>query len=332
MDSSKRFSLSGRPIGNVFQTFLIPKQKEIESERQKSIEKKIDASKALQIRPNPFLYRNILQYETSNNLKSTCLLLIDPQNGFCEKNGALFVPGANEDCIRFSKAFSTNISIVNEVIVTLDTHQQYHIAHSMFWEDKNGQNPTPFTIITFEEVKNGKWKTSNPLHQRWALHYVKKLEEGKRFALIIWPEHCLIGSHGHAVQQDIFSSLLKWEKTKNSCVKYVLKGHNAFTEHYSAFQAEVIMDDDPNTFLNLELIQRLKPYQKIIISGQALSHCVNFSVRDLVHHLTAEEIRRIVIIEDCSSSVKGFEKAAEDFVKDMKNLGVKFAPAKDVFI
>ncbi len=30
------------------------------------------------------------------------ILIIDPQNDFCDKNGALFVPGADDDMIRLA--------------------------------------------------------------------------------------------------------------------------------------------------------------------------------------------------------------------------------------
>ena len=36
-----------------------------------------------------------------------CLLIIDPQNDFCDKKGSLFVPGADKDIKRLSKFIET---------------------------------------------------------------------------------------------------------------------------------------------------------------------------------------------------------------------------------
>ena len=56
--------------------------------------------------------------------------------------------------------------------------------------------------------------------------------------------------------------------------------------------------------------------------GQALSHCVNETVRDIVEHWPKEEIGKLTVLKDCASSVPGFEAAGETFLSDMKEAGV----------
>ena len=56
--------------------------------------------------------------------------------------------------------------------------------------------------------------------------------------------------------------------------------------------------------------------------GQALSHCVNYTVRDIVEHWPKEEINKLTILKDCASSVPGFEAAGDKFLEDMKEAGV----------
>ncbi len=61
------------------------------------------------------------------------LLIIDPQNDFCSPEGALFVPGAVEDCERLVSFIGREKSSIDSIHVTLDSHPNYHIAHPIFW-------------------------------------------------------------------------------------------------------------------------------------------------------------------------------------------------------
>ena len=84
-------------------------------------------------------------------------------------------------------------------MVSLDTHQKLHIAHGLFWVNGAGEHPAPFTPISVSAVESGEWMTTDPKWRDWGLKYVKQLEANQRFVLLIWPEHCLIGTPGHAV-------------------------------------------------------------------------------------------------------------------------------------
>ncbi len=100
----------------------------------------------------------------------------------------------------------------------------------------------------------------------------------------------------------------------------VTSGQNLLTEMYSAIQAEVPVD--ASTSLNHNLIGLLRSSDKLIVCGQALSHCVNFTVRDIVKHCPIDERGKISILTDCTSAVPGFDAAADEFLKDMKAEGV----------
>jgi len=269
---------------------------------------------------------------------SLALCVIDPQRDF-HKGGSLAVPGADEDARRFSEWLKLNMDNVSEIFVTLDTHQRFHIAHALFWkkgspaaDGKNGvmassappkvEHPAPFTLISVEDVETGKWVTTVPELQAHALSYVKKLKEGNRFSLIIWPDHCIIGTPGHTVQEDIEHGIRDWEDRTCRAARYVIKGNNSLTEHYSAIRAEVEIESDPNTKLNRKFISDLKQFDKVVLCGQAVSHCVNFTVRDLVTEWPEERLADLVILSDCSSSVSGFEKEGTKFLQEMEAKGV----------
>jgi hypothetical protein len=115
------------------------------------------------------------------------LFIIDPQNDF-HPGGSLAIPTANEDSSRISKLIMEHGDQIDDIIVSLDSHQKLHIAHSLFWVNAAGEHPPPFTPIPLAAVENGEWKTSQPKWQDWGLAYVKQLEANKRFTLLIWPE------------------------------------------------------------------------------------------------------------------------------------------------
>ena len=121
----------------------------------------------------------------------TTLLVIDPQNDF-HPGGSLAIANANEDAGRIAKLLKTNAPAIDDVIVSLDTHQKMHVAHGLFWVNEAGEHPAPFTPITEADVTAGVWKTTDPKWQTWGLEYVQKLEANNRFVLLIWPEVRLI--------------------------------------------------------------------------------------------------------------------------------------------
>mmetsp|Transcript_15410 Transcript_15410/g.23238 ORF Transcript_15410/g.23238 Transcript_15410/m.23238 type:complete len:301 (-) Transcript_15410:237-1139(-) len=248
------------------------------------------------------------------------LLLIDPQMDF-HPGGSLAVPGANEDSERTAKFIKDNMNEIDEIVVTLDTHHAMHIAHGKFWVNSDGQHPDPFTLITYKDVVDGVWAPRDHTHLEHCKYYTKSLEEKGRFVLCIWPEHCLIGTTGHAVHPDINSSLQEWATTKMDSVTYVHKGMNCLTEMYSAVLADVPIPADTTTHLNRRIIEKLHNSRTLVVCGQALSHCVNFTVRDIMNNWR-NNASTVHLLTDASSSVPTFESAGEEFVKDMKAMGV----------
>lgn len=258
-------------------------------------------------------------------------LLIDVQNDFARPDGSLFVPGAVEDCQRLAAMLNRHLEKIEDIHVTLDTHHLVDIAHPIFWVNDRGEHPQPFTVITADQVHNGKWKTVQPAFQARATRYVEELDAKGRYQLTIWPPHCLIGTEGHNVVQPVAEALKAWE-SEFAIVDYVTKGSNIWTEHYSAVQADVPDPEDPGTQLNTRLINTLETADIVALSGQALSHCVANTVRDIVANFGSENVSKLVLIEDTSSSVPGFESFGEQFLQDMKAAGVKMAKSTDYLV
>jgi nicotinamidase-related amidase len=115
------------------------------------------------------------------NIQRTELVIIDPQNDFHDQaNAALPVSGAMQDAQRLSQLIKRNANRLDDIHVTLDTHQLVDIAHPIFWVDSKGKHPAPFTVLTRESVENGHWRSYNPQYQKRATEYVRALEKSGR--------------------------------------------------------------------------------------------------------------------------------------------------------
>lgn len=281
------------------------------------------------------------------------LLMIDPQRDFCQKGnpklidilknanvpkiewpdevwpGALFVPGADEDMARLAPFIVKSKDRFSEVHCTLDSHQLVHIAHPVFWVNSKGEHPNIYTLITVDDVKNGVWRAFNPRFQKRAMAYVETLAKNGRYVLCIWPPHCLIGTWGHSVVPSVSAALADWETTKFNRVNYVTKGSNFLTEHYSGIQADVPDDNDSSTKLNTGLIDALTEADEIVITGEALSHCVANTVRDVAAKFGVDNVRKFTLLQDTTSNVPGFEKLGRDFVMELAGKGMRLTTTKD---
>lgn len=252
------------------------------------------------------------------------LVIIDPQNDFMPlPDSTLPVPGALDDAKRLARLIKTLGAKIDDIHVTMDTHQRRAIFHPICWVDKKGRNPEPLkTVIEYDMVKSGEWRSDIDVLQPIFENYVRVLDEHKRYKLIIWTYHCLFGTPGHNVEDHIGRALGDWEMKYKARVDYVVKGHNPYTEHYSAVQADV-PNDDPTTQMNTRLIETLQNARKVWICGQASSHCVANTGRDIADQFGVDSVKQLVFIEDCMSPVQGYEQLAIDFLADMKKRGAE---------
>ena len=154
------------------------------------------------------------------------------------------------------------------------------------------------------------------------MSYTSRLEHKGRFQLTIWPVHCVEGTPGHEVVPNLAEAVAYWESKAGKCRTVVKKGQSCLTEMYSALQAEVPIDTDSSTCFNEDLLSMLRSQRKVVIVGQALSHCVNFSTRDIVDKWAPLPTSNLVVITDGSSPVSGYQYQADQFISDMRDRGL----------
>jgi nicotinamidase-related amidase len=256
----------------------------------------------------------------------TGLFVIDPQNDFCSPTGSLYVAGADQDMSRLAKLIDKMGKNITDMFVTMDTHHIFDIAHAQFWIDQRRKHPDPFTIISVDDVAKKLWMPSNSHYNAWAKEYVEGLAQKGRFPLCIWPDHCLIGSPGNNIYPELFTSLCNWERTFNGFVQYQTKGTSFKTEHYSIFEAEYSDPADPTTKFNGMYANAIAQCDKVLIAGEARTHCVINSMRSLIENMGDSFISKIIFLEDASSDVTvvpGLVAAADQYFADLKRKGME---------
>ena len=113
------------------------------------------------------MYNRFYEYYEVYDIMKTHLLIIDAQNDFCDKNGALYVNGAEDDMQRLASFIIKHKNEINGITLTFDLHKRFHIASPVFWVDEKGKNPAPFTIISKDDVLNAHNFMKN-LDEHWA--------------------------------------------------------------------------------------------------------------------------------------------------------------------
>ncbi len=257
------------------------------------------------------------------------LLVIDPQNDFCDPNGSLSVPGADADMRRVAAMIHRLRGRLDDIHVTLDSHRRVDISHPLWWRDARGREPAPFSRITAADMAAGRITTARQELAPRSFAYLEALERGGRYPHTIWPYHCLIGDAGHCVFADLAAELHAWEQ-RFVTVDFITKGSNPWTEHFSAVQAEVPDIDDPSTQTNAALLDTLEQADFVLLAGEALSHCLANTVRDIAERLGAPEyVAKLVLLTDASHNVPGFDAEGERFMRDMLARGMKTSTTVD---
>lgn len=252
------------------------------------------------------------------------LLLVDVQNTFCLPDFELFVAGrsgkgAIEDNIRLCEFIYRNLNSITEIMATMDTHTAMQIFHPVFWINQAGEHPEPMTQISVEEVEQGAWKINPDVvsHiagkdlqwlQQYALHYAKSLNFDSKYPLTIWPYHAMIGGISHALVAAVEEACYFHNFARQRQTHFEIKGQNPLTENYSALRPEVQTDQNGNAIAspNRRFLEKLLSFDALIVAGQAKSHCVAWTLNDLLKEIQGRDSKlaqKIYLLEDCTSPV-----------------------------
>jgi nicotinamidase-related amidase len=287
--------------------------------------------------------------------KRVCLMLIDVQNTFCLPDFELFVggrsgTGAIDDNQRLCRFIYQNMRHITEIDPTMDTHTAMQIFHPVFWINDAGDNPPPFSMLQYDDIRSGRWKVNPaiarsiaggnyPALQQHALHYAKKLHEAGKYPLTIWPYHAMLGGVGHALVPAVEEACFFHNIARNSQTGFEIKGGNPLTENYSVLSPEILEGGDgrPIAQKNTRFIRKLLDFDIVAIAGQAKSHCVAWTIDDLLTEIMAQDpklCRKVYLIEDCTSPVVvpgviDFTDQADDAFKRFAAAGMRVVRSTD---
>lgn len=252
-----------------------------------------------------------------------CLVAVDVQNTFCIPGFELYVggrsgTGAVDDNRRLCEFIYRNLGVITQICPTMDTHQAMQIFHSLYLVNEKGEHPPPFTLISVEDVEKGIWRFNPALAfsfgieaefgQRHLLHYTRTLKEGGKYDLTIWPYHGMLGGIGHALVASVEEAAFFHCVARYSQTDFHVKGDRPFTEHYSVLGPEVLEgpSGEPIGQKSEEFLNKLLQFDAVVIAGQAKSHCVAWTIDDLLRNTITRDrslAEKVYLLEDCTSAV-----------------------------
>jgi nicotinamidase-related amidase len=250
-------------------------------------------------------------------------MLVDVQNTFCIPGFELYVGGhsgtaAVADNRRLCEFIYHNMKMVTDICPTMDTHHAMQNFHSIFLVNEKGGHPEPFALISEQDIEQGLWKFNAKLAprlgvteaygQKYLRHYTRRLREGEKYSYTVWPYHAMLGGIGHALVSSVEEAVFFHGIARCSQPDFQVKGDNPFTENYSVLRPEVLDDahGDPIAQKNTRFIEKLLDYDAVIIAGQAKSHCVVWTIDDLVNEIlrTGRNVaEKVYLLEDCTSPI-----------------------------
>jgi nicotinamidase-related amidase len=247
-----------------------------------------------------------------------CLLAVDVQNTFCIPGFELFVggrsgTGAVDDSRRLCEFVYRNLGTITQVFPSLDTHHAMQVFHAIWLVDEHGNHPDPYTLVSAADVESGRWR-ANPAvadaleidrdyADRHLAHYTRRLAEGGKYDLTVWPYHAMLGGIGHALVPAVEEAIFFHSVARHSQPDFQVKGNEPLTEHYSMLGPEVTEgpDGEPLGRLNTALIEQLLGFDAVVVAGQAKSHCMAWTIDNLLDERGLAE--RTYLLEDCTSPV-----------------------------
>ncbi len=251
-----------------------------------------------------------------------CLLAVDVQNTFCIPGFELFVAGrsgmgAVDDNRRLCEFAYRNLGTITQVLPSLDTHRAMQVFHAIWLVDEHGDHPAPYTLVSAEDVEQGRWRLNPEVAralgldlayaQRHLAHYTRALAQGGKYDLTVWPYHAILGGVGHALVSAVEEAIFFHGIARFSQPGFQVKGDNPLTEHYSMLGPEVTVGPDGDLVArrNTELVERLLTFDVVVVAGQAKSHCLAWTIDDLLQDEDVREAlaERTYLLEDCTSPV-----------------------------
>lgn len=196
------------------------------------------------------------------------LIIIDVQNDFCE-GGALAVPKGE-----------AIVPIINKLLprysLRVFTQDWHCVGHDSFASSHKGKSPYDTIDLSYGEQ-------------------------------VLWPDHCVQGSHGAEFHKDLHS---------DASELIIRKGFRKNIDSYSAF-----LENDKQTETGLSGYLRNLGVGKIILAGLALDFCVRYSALD-----GRKQGFEVSVVENACRAID-LDGSHKEALQEMQQAGVEFIKA-----
>ncbi|XP_014612312.1 PREDICTED: pyrazinamidase/nicotinamidase-like [Polistes canadensis] len=195
------------------------------------------------------------------------LVVVDVQNDFIHGSLSLRNCKSKHDGYQVIKPINRLLKTIdwNEIVYTLDYHPEDHIS---FYENLHLRELHPTSQIKKEE----------------AVLYDKVIFMQPHVEQTLWPKHCVMGTWGSELHQDLYISPLSIQ---------ICKGQNPNVEAYSIFTR-----DDEETCSEMEKALSKFKATDLYVCGLALDVCVKETCLDAL-----KLGYKVVLLEDCCRGI-----------------------------
>ncbi|NBO61382.1 MAG: isochorismatase family protein [Flavobacteriia bacterium] len=274
-----------------------------------------------------------------NNAGKEAIIVIDVQKCFLPGGSLATTNERNKNINSGALARGINKFIQSKPSADIFITQDWHTpGHTSFADPTKGEVP----IVSRPELEGKRVNTEryatrnfNPEGERfWG-------DKAQRHAQALWPEHCVQGTEGAEVAEDVLKGL------EGRKVEYIYKGDEATTDSYSAI-ADALgfftphLKDSNESFKDILVKGN---YSKIYITGIARDVCVFWTALDLLNYITLPNAKggnmspKVVYIYDLTRPVFGaapaFNKTKEEIEAAVKqlmgNMGVDSSQMSNIF-
>jgi len=246
--------------------------------------------------------------------------------------------GALEDSRRLCEFIYRNLDRITQTVPTLDTHTAFQIFHGAYFVNDAGEHPAPYTLVSVADVETGRWRVNPAVlptlgvdaayAERHLLHYTRSLRASGKYSLTVWPYHAVLGGIGHALVSAVEEAVFFHGIARSTQASFEVKGSDPLTEHYSMLGPEVTEGPvgEPLAEKDVALIERLLAFDAVVVAGQAKSHCVAWTIDDLLTEIALRDealAQKVYLLEDCSSPV--VVPGVVDYTEDAEQAFARFA-------
>lgn len=231
---------------------------------------------------------NLFLLTKSINAIKNAWFIIDPQNCF---ENELPIYGATLNNIDTALNINKSVNSIDQLVLLKDTHNNNEINNQNNWINSTGHHPNIYEMINENDIGKKWWPTTVSLE--YAKIYSNYLNNNNKPSIIMWPNHCVINTNGHNINDEINKSIQYWEFINNKSVLILEKGLNMYSEQYGilpeARLPQVFNDKNINYLIN-EVIYLLCNYDNIYFVGDEYSHSVLPTLKD-VHEIVSEWLK-----------------------------------------